>query len=1229
MKKKLKRAFAGVLTGVLMLQCILGYTDASVVNAASPVIGTNENFAAGKNVPTGFTAGTTQYLDLGNIKTTKDNPTWYYSGRYQYSEDTGNWKGLKFILGLCSYDNNTVELAVSARLDGDGNTQILVWAGDAAPHGVGITGNVYNQVNTDYTLTVEMAGTKVSLWINDELLVESLDLSEKNITNIVPKFGLNPDGTNGTISDLQVWGDLIDSSSAAPTLGTNENLTAGKTMPTEFKEWTTQYLNLGDIQKTNENPTYYYSGTYKYTVATSAWMGLKFIFGQGTYNGNTVDLAVSARLDGDGNTQVLVWAGDAAPHGVGITGNVYNQENTDYTVTVGMTGTKVSLWINDKLLVEDLDLGGKSVTNIVPKFGFYPDGTTGTLANLQVWGDICIKTTPVIGTNENLTAGKTMPTEFKEWTTQYLNLGDIQKTNENPTYYYSGTYKYTVATSAWMGLKFIFGQGTYNGNTVDLAVSARLDGDGNTQVLVWAGDAAPHGVGITGNVYNQENTDYTVTVGMTGTKVSLWINDKLLVEDLDLGEKSITNIVPKFGFYPDGTTGNLANLQVWGDLKIVTEEDKAPTIGDNKNLAEGKNVPTTFNGTTTQYIDMAGVKLTKENPTWYFSGNYQYSEETGNWKGLKFVFGLGSYNGNTVELAVSARLNGDGNTQILVWAGEDVVLSGNDIQGNIYNQVNTPYTLTVRMSGTKVSFWMNNTLLFKNGDLSKKNVTNIEHRFGINPDGTNGFVSNLQVWGDMVEVTTPTLGTNTNLAIEENMPTEFVGFTAQYLNLGGVKSAKEDSTWCYKGKYQYGEDTGSWKGLKIIFGQGIYNGNSVDLAVSARLNGDGNTQVIVWAGNDALHIGELEGNIYNNTATDYEFAVKISETKVSFWINDDLIIKTLNLSNVTNITPQFGLNPDGTTGTISHIEVWGDLLSVSAPVFDSTTDTDLMEKVYVENPITGKIAVLQDGMISTESGYVLDSRMKLHGIEYGKSYNFTTSASFEDNTTKEGSVNWEGLIFKVATVEENGATYDVEVRFRSGGAIIFVGDKPLDKDIKTLATPYGTTNQYAVAYHKDNTFSVFKNGEAIFFEYDLTKEGYKNVKPVVGFGGEVCSYTFTGLRLWGDVSFNEELVPEIPMEPIFDKDADINLMKNAIVTNPTNGKTGVLNNCELVTAKNHTESGVAEISALVYGKFYNFSTKAKFYDNTNAKVDYEGLVFKVATVEKNGKKENHKLGRSS
>lgn len=174
----------------------------------------------------------------------------------------------------------------------------------------------------------------------------------------------------------------------------------------------------------------------------------------------------------------------------------------------------------------------------------------------------------------------------------------------------------------------------------------------------------------------------------------------------------------------------------------------------------------------------------------------------------------------------------------------------------------------------------------------------------------------------------------------------------------------------------------------------------------------------------------------------------------------------------------------------------------------------------------------------TSCSYTLNSsnteRIQLKGLKPGNDYVFAANALIRDNkalNTDGNEINWEGLIFQVAAVEDgNGNKVIVEARVRTS-ALVIMYLMPDGSEVYLTQTPinnpFDQTAEYIVHYHGGKV-DFFRNGEGIMCNFNPQSFGLKNVTPYLGFGGEVTSYTLNDVRIISEDYKPDPAVPEKP-----------------------------------------------------------------------------------------------------
>lgn len=723
---------------------------------------------------------------------------------------------------------------------------------------------------------------------------------------------------------------------------------------------------------------------------------------------------------------------------------------------------------------------------------------TGRVQNIKVTFTH-VQEAPVMGENDvNMAEEKDVPSSFEGQEDVLFPLGRVVASKDAATWNFSGVVNYNTFADELGGLNLIFGEGTKEDTRKNLTISAQIHKeDGavkDTQLVV--------GTGLDGEVLHSEtkeeqyelNKEYTYTVQVSEGKVCFWIDDVLLLDSFDLTEVGISDIKPKFGINGNGTSGTLSDVKVWGDLSISTR----PEMGENDvNMAEGKTLPSTFAGYNSVTLDVGKLVASKENPTWYYSGEFSYNSLAGAYSGLHMIFGDGIYNGHREDLAVSARLYRSGEnvlgTQLVVWSGVErnaLLVQGPDI---CYS-TNRNYMFTVKLSENKLSFWINDTLLLKEFDLGEAGVSDIRPKFGLHGNGTSGTISSYKIWGDLKQVL-PAVRTASaaNLADECEQFNSIVPTLNKYV-YDNEKLTVESDSWNFSGKVTY-HGMATYGGLNFVIGKGTYQGETREIAVTARAGGFAdsentirNTQTVIWASyenQNPVHVGGVAG-LHYETGKEYKWTVEVKEGLLTLWIDDTLIYDEVDLASygITDLKPYFAIIADGSVATISDVEIWDEAVKDARPVF---TGGDKNQAIITDVDVsknTGKM--LFDGVSCTEGGI----------------YYYSADVS---QKSRNGQV-------RLIVAKEGKATIEV---YYDGTKVYVVknsGDKDTEITAQEVEVDISEKCQYLLKYN-NGLISVWLNDIMV-----LCKEEVTGSIPTAGIHANGTAGTVSGIRLWGDVS---------------------------------------------------------------------------------------------------------------
>ena len=720
-----------------------------------------------------------------------------------------------------------------------------------------------------------------------------------------------------------------------PVIGENDtDLAKDRELPDSFAGGEDTVLDLGKVVPTTDGNSWNYSVTFRYDRFGGEYSGLDAIFAEGTYNGKRQNLMISAKAHKQGETvtgtKLVLRAGTdgTGTHEVTLPDTVY-ATGVDYTLTVRVSGGKVSFWINDDILLENFDLAAAGVTDLLPKFGFNADGTTGTISAIHVWGDIDRSTVPEMGAeDEDMIGDRKVPTAFSGHNNMTLDLGKIAASKDNATWSFSGKFTYTQLADGYSGLNITFADCLHKGARKDLTVTARahkVNGQvTDTQVVLWTG--------VNGDVLNlvgkgityRTDREYVFTVRLQDGKVSFWIDHTLLIDEFDLTAKGVSALRPKFALSGNGSGGTLSELHAWGDIERILPATRPASAA---NLLQNCEEFLSFTPTIrSNYYDNSKIQVQGE--TWYYSGSYVYSGMAA-YGGITPIFGEGTYtkpagNGTaaitgTRELSVTARSGGFSGevrqTQSVIWAdGEPILVSG--VSG-LSLEIGKRYTWTVEMRNGLLTFWLDNTLVFNDVDLSAYGITNIRPKFGLLPDGSSGTLSDVQVWD---EVTTDQEPVYTDKDIN-NAVLRDVKVTA---SLGRL--LYEGVSYTDGGEYYYAA-TAKGNGVRLIVAK---SGEA-----TAETYYDGKTVYLVdhKGGTDTV-MAKAAANV--DTANGCRYTVKYSAGLVSVWVNDTLVLSKVKIDG---FAPAAGVAAaSGAAGEVTDILLWGDASQVGGIVYQQFDD---------------------------------------------------------------------------------------------------------------------------------------------------------------------------------------------------------------------------------------------------------------------------------------------------
>lgn len=418
------------------------------------------------------------------------------------------------------------------------------------------------------------------------------------------------------------------------------------------------------------------------------------------------------------------------------------------------------------------------------------------------------------------------------------------------------------------------------------------------------------------------------------------------------------------------------------------------------------------------------------------------------------------------------------------------------------------------------------------------------------------------------------------------------------------------NTYYYSASVKIENDTSTYGSIRLVAGTCKMDGSIGYLEVCARPNIGGQTVYFINAnGETAVEVGN---NVSVNIGDTARYTVKYENREISLWINGTQIFESVKLpAKAKNVQPAPGFYSQNCSGTISDIKIWGELEQKVCPAFNENTDSNLIYGVSVKNNCTGEVLKPSDCRIASE--VLATVRNTFGGIEYDdNTYSLSTDAVLNDNP----NVDYEGLIFKVATAKKDGADCDIEIRVRRNMIVLFAVNSTAENPIEInygYQTVLGTKNSYAINFRKSGLIDFWKDGNAVFYRFDLTAYGFEEILPSVSLGGEMSGYEFSNIKLWGDGL-------RVDSEPEFDENNDTNAILSTVISNPLTDE--AIRGTDCSTKSEKTDTCRLQLLGPEYLGAYSFTADALMYDNKNIapwgiEYNFEGLIFTIGKTVKN------------
>lgn len=724
------------------------------------------------------------------------------------------------------------------------------------------------------------------------------------------------------------------------------------------------------------------------------------------------------------------------------------------------------------------------------------------------------------------------------------------------TYYYSASVKIENDTSTYGSIRLVAGTCKMSGATGYLEVCARPNISGQTVYFINANGETAVKVGSNVAVNIGDTARYTVKYD--NGEISLWINGTQIFESVKLPKKA-KKVQPAPGFYSQNCNGTISDIKIWGEL----EQKTCPEFNENvdSNLIYGVPVKNNHTGEVSKPSDcrIASEVLATVRNTFggieYGAGTYSLSTDAilndnpnVDYEGLIFKVATAKKGDADWDIEIRVRgnmiaffaVNSTADNPIEINYGYQTVLGGKN-----------SYAVNFRESGL-IDFWKDGNAVFYRFDLKSYGFEQILPSVSLGGEMSGYEFGNIKLWGDGLRVDSePEFDENndTNAILTTVISNPLTDETFRGTNC----SAKSENTdTCrlqllgpeYLGAYSFTADAimydnkniAPWgieynfEGLIFTIGKTVKNGTECTVELRVRNNG-----IFVFLvksdGEDVLY---SDYNIQTGFETNNRYTLDFkADGTFDFWVNGIRSIKGFDVKNENceSITPNFGIGGEVCAFAFENMRLWGNIYVHKAPEFNSDKDTDIIGKSVVNDIFSGELYKLTSGKFENKTD--MTGRVDFTGIKLDGDYTFYTNAMFYDNKNKTDAgneIDWEGIIFRIAEMSKEGKKYTLEYRMRRGYALIYsVAESGAEQLIEAipLSTPYGSDNSYVVDF-KNKKADLWKNGVRIIAAFDPTEHGFSDISPIMGLGGEVCSFKFFVMHL---VNSGATYTAEVPAMP--------------------------------------------------------------------------------------------------
>ena len=663
----------------------------------------------------------------------------------------------------------------------------------------------------------------------------------------------------------------------------------------------------------------------------------------------------------------------------------------------------------------------------------------------------------------------------------------------------------------------------------------------------------------------------TIAYDASNSMVKAWINGQLAING-DNQSWLENDMTPIFAIHSYGTISNkclstISELELWND----SDDEGFPMIGNAENLADSMSVSIS-GGEQYNYSDQKSIILSNNNVNdsknavlsgFEFGNSNEYvikaqvkvTEDTTTWGRVSFV--IGKTDSGYVEVMTRPTC---GTGQVLISNGnlgcEDWVDTSGSCEG--LNTLGKKYTYTLSYSKGMMSFWINDTVIYHNYDLSSVIKTPYIGFYALH---LSAEISDVEIFGDLHAVSDEPMLLDSYNAISDSR-VYLNGNTFAYNAVDGLSFDNKNGVDCAKLNGIEYKDTNYFVIKGTVNYKTFYNtySSAVGFVVASdgtkmlrilARNCAGNTQVLVSCSKDLNEdsfydpIGTGGPFPYDGvpveTGIDLQYTVKYNAGIVDFWLCGNHVIDSLNVSSQFsgNLYPNAMIYAKMCKATVKNVELFGDVNKGGVPVLEEGQYNAAADE-HFEVEFSKQNSSYENGKITLnlhdKNNGTWDAAW-LSGFCFDSSNSFVIKAvvdlkeSFTDQTNSRFGIITAGTdkfskLIEASVRPESGDQIPGSPTSNGQSGIIYGG---INVDFAKGCTDagsisvlkydtsctIGSTKIFTLKYN-NGKLNMWLDDNLLWDNYDLSLLG--DLQPTVALFAYNCEAVFSDIQIFGGVT---------------------------------------------------------------------------------------------------------------